>query len=109
MDRFIAGIKDEEYREIKPYFITRLCRWRDGSRINKIDEACFALDTSLLVSAISSGKLVFTAYTHIRLSYGYTRKTMMFELDNIRIGRGRPAWGTPGKWVFILMLGRRVQ
>lgn len=31
-----AGIKKEEYREFKPYWLQRLMLWADGERIDKI-------------------------------------------------------------------------
>ena len=40
--------------------------------------------------------------------YGYTRKTMTFCIDSIRIGKGRPEWGGPDEDVFIVRLGKRI-
>ena len=47
-------------------------------------------------------------YTHIRFRYGYTKRTMLFELKGITIGKGNTEWGAPDdKEVFILKLGNR--
>jgi len=39
---------------------------------------------------------------HVRFRYGYTKKTMLFKIENIRIGRGNPEWGAPPFDVFII-------
>ena len=70
-----AGIKKEEYREINPYWTTRL----------------------------------FHTHKYVRFSYGYTKKTMMFEIIQRTVGIGKPEWGAePGKEYFIIELGNRI-
>lgn len=83
-----SGIKREEYREIKPFWISRL-----------------------LVGGYSeSGEIAFKHFPLVRFRYGYTRRTMLFEIDHISIGLGNPDWGAPdGVMVFILKIGKRVQ
>lgn len=44
----------------------------------------------------------------VKFSYGYTKRTMMFECRRITIGRGKPEWGAPAEDVFIIKLGKRV-
>lgn len=74
-DMIDAGIKKEEYREIKPYWTTRLIH----------------------------------NYKFVVFSYGYTRKTMMFEVAKQTVGIGKPEWGAePGKEYFIIELGKRI-
>jgi hypothetical protein len=34
---------------------------------------------------------------------------MLFELDEMTIGKGKPEWGAPDDEVFILKLGKRVE
>ena len=42
-------------------------------------------------------------YTHILFRYGYTRRTMLREIESITIGRGNPKWCAPtDKDVFII-------
>lgn len=90
-DMIESGVKKEEYREIKPYWVKRLTN-------------CGGLSVSHFM-----GYLPVNAnnYTHVRFRYGYTRRTMLFVLDDIYIGRGYPGWGAPGHDVFILKLGGR--
>lgn len=41
-------------------------------------------------------------YTHVRFRYGYTKRTMIFEIKYITIGRGKPKWGAPEHDVYII-------
>lgn len=75
--RMIAsGIKKEEYREIKPFWDSRIWKYRD-----QIKEVMFLRG----------------------------RSSMVFEIDDIVIGRGKPEWGAPPCDVYILKLGKRVK
>lgn len=85
-----SGVKTEEYREIKPYWIDRIT------------------DS---VPDYALGKYVHRAkpFTHIKFSYGYTKRTMTFECKGISIGKGRAEWGAPDNDVFIIKLGKRIE
>ena len=75
-----CGEKLEEYREIKPYWCNRL---------------------------LGASRTIGRQYTHVRFRYGYTRKTMTFEIKDIVIGEGKPEWGAErGKKYFVIKLGR---
>lgn len=91
-DLIECGAKTEEYREITPYWINRLCEaatdsgicsgdCRNDVEIRHFDEVCF--------------------------HRGYTKTTMLFQVKDITIGRGEPEWGAPEKEVFIIKLGER--
>lgn len=78
-----SGEKREEYREYKEYWYKRL------------------IDVETLRPK---------PYTHVRFRYGYTRRTMLFEITSINVGMGLPEWGAPTyKEVFIIKLGKRVE
>ena len=47
-------------------------------------------------------------YTHVKISYGYTKRTITFEIKEITIGKGNPEWGAPKEDVFIIKLGERI-
>ena len=79
-----SGEKQEEYREIKPHWIKRIC---GGDTINTDDEGH-----------------IITDITHIRFSYGYTKRTMTREVEYIKIGKGKKEWGAPDYDVFIIKL-----
>lgn len=87
-----SGVKKEEYREIKPYWNKRLV----GD------------DTPLFSHRNSNQQSNVKDYTHARFRYGYTKRTMLFKIKDIVIGRGNPKWGAPtDKDVFIIILGER--
>lgn len=44
----------------------------------------------------------------VKFSYGYTKRTMMFECRSITIGKGNPEWGAPNEDVYIIKLGKRL-
>ena len=111
-DMIELGIKTEEYREIKPYWEKRLV---DYQRLKKYYEENykelrikqFLFPHRPIIEDIMEA--FKRGYTHVKFSYGYTRKTMTFELKEITRGEGNPDWGAdPGKYYFIIKLGKRI-
>lgn len=94
-----SGVKTEEYREIKPYWANRMKCQADGF--------CTPQITCMLARTRNFG-LCDIRYTHVKFSYGYTKRTMTFEWKGITIGKGKPEWGAPDEDVFIIKLGKRV-
>jgi hypothetical protein len=87
-----SGVKTEEYREIKPFWCKRF----------------IGVNFPLFSHRYNYQACNIKGYTHIRFRYGYTKRTMLFELKGITIGNGNTAWGAPeDKEVFILKLGNR--
>lgn len=99
-----SGIKTEEYREIKPYWEKRLIDYK----ALKSDYKSLAVKRYILNSWTDPCQRYPKGYTHVTFSYGYTKRTMTFEIKNIRIGKGRTDWGAPDEDVFIIELGKRV-
>lgn len=86
-----SGEKKEEYRDLTLYWIKRLVAY--CSPLKEEDAGC-----------------VFKDFTHVRFSYGYTKKTMTYKVENITIGEGKPEWGAPTERnVFIIKLGKRTE
>ena len=85
------GIKTEEYREIKPYWTKRFLRF----------------ERPLFAHRNGHESCNEKHYTHVRFRAGYTSRSMIFELKDIRIGKGRKEWGAPEGSVYILTLGNR--
>lgn len=84
-DMIEAGIKTEEYREIKPYWITRICENGDPSRQP-------------------------IQFDIVNFVYGYTSRSMSFSVESVGMGKGRPEWGAPDdKIVFIIKLKKRIR
>ena len=85
-----SGVKTEEYREIKPYWCKRIVG-----------------ENSISVSGVLMEKYEYP-FTHVKFSYGYTKKNMTFEIDSIKIGKGKTEWGAPAEDVFKIKLGKRL-
>ncbi len=112
------GEKTEEYREIKPYWIKRLCDNpvfdSKGNLIGRkpIDDWTIAecrrrsID---LIRAFHRGNMIPKELTHARFRRGYTHTAMLFRIDSITIGRGKSEWGAPDHGVFIIKLGNKLQ
>jgi len=103
-----SGEKTEEYREIKPYWMTRLFDIKPTTswEFENIE------DTIACVLAGYVLKCPFKSFTHIKFTNGYspTSPTFTIECNGIRIGRGNPEWGAPtGKDVFIISLGKIIE
>ncbi|MGM9838131.1 MAG: hypothetical protein ACI30A_06560 [Paludibacteraceae bacterium] len=95
------GEKTEEYREIKKHWGQRILR------------CCWSFDLcNTLGNCCENCNLFrrrFKDYTHVRFSYGYTKRKMTFEVKEITIGKGKPEWGAPtDREVFIIKLGERI-
>lgn len=89
-----AGIKKEEYRDMSPYWFSRL-----------------SICTSLICNkrnCFNCRHLKSKDYDAVCFSYGYTRRMMTFECKRITIGQGRPEWGAPDHETFIIKLGKRL-
>ena len=89
------GIKTEEYREIKPFWCKRL--------IHDYDESMEEF------GAIIFDDKNFKQYDVVKFSYGYTKRTMTFEIESISVGYGNKEWGAPDNIVFIIKLGKKVE
>ena len=87
-----SGIKTEEYREIKPYWTRRF----------------IGMNQPLFSFRYGYQQANVKGYTHVKFSYGYTKRTMTFEIKEITIGKGKPEWGAPKEDVFIIKLGERI-
>lgn len=90
-----SGVKTEEYREIKPYW---------GNRIRcQAFGACTPNKPCLQARTVGVCDM---RYTHVKFSYGYTKRSMTFEIESITIGKGKSEWGAPTEDVFIIKLGK---
>lgn len=101
-DMIECGVKNEEYRELKPYWKKRICTTCDVARdenytfCNEVRHNC--------------EQLCLSGITHVCFSYGYTKRRMTYEAESITIGRGKPEWGAPTvRPVFIIKLGHRIK
>lgn len=107
-DMIESGEKREEYRVIKPYWYQRLYQRKNefgyAGRLTRDDaEYCCEPDLRYILKGDGFADTELKPYTHVRFRYGYTQRTMLYEIDSITIGRGKPEWGAPkDKDVFII-------
>ena len=95
--------KREEYREITPYWVQRLCvpEVRTISRFTANQIAACILHKGIL--PVYTG---FRKFETLIGHYGYTGRTFEKPIIDIRIGRGNPEWGAPtDRPVFIINCG----
>ena len=102
------GIKTEEYRELKPYWIKRLMgclKWCSiGCLYDKNEtEHCRRRNCENLADL----KEILEGYDVVRFHRAYTNITMSYWIKSITIGFGRSEWGAPAEEVFIIKLGER--
>ena len=108
-----SGVKTEEYRELKEHWIKRLFKVIDlhHTHYEQICGECarfYANNVELMKMDFEIGGFQPKDFTHIKFSYGYTKRTMTFKCKGIRIGKGRLEWGAPDKEVFIIELGEKL-
>lgn len=74
-DLILSGVKKEEYREIKPYWISRLCK--------------HYMEIRTLKHALP------IPFKHVCFTNGYSKKSprMLVKCEGITIGKGREDWG----------------
>ena len=101
------GIKNEEYREIKPYWYIRLYQRKQEflhfGPLSKDDAeyACKPENRDILREGFKDNEL--KPYTHVLFRRGYTKSTLLRKIDSISIGRGNPELGAPeDRDVFII-------
>ena len=94
-----CGEKNEEYREITPYWCNRLLAKKSYSRRFWKD----ILDNAKMTYQYLPDIYGTREYTYVCLRYGYTKRTFTHKIDSITIGRGKPEWGAPAdRDVFII-------
>lgn len=104
-DMIASGEKREEYREIKPYWIKRLCFTRKDNPY----VYCMTEKRCQECLADATDDWMVYPFDAVRFRRGYTSTTMLFKCEGISIGKGNPSWGAPEEEVFIIKLGERVK
>lgn len=95
-DMIYSGVKNEEYREMKPFYISRF----SGGLMKDIVDVEADPDTICEVFNRRYSKVSFTR--------GYPKaddlsRRMRFNSPKLRIGTGNPEWGAePGRTYFVI-------
>ena len=86
LDMIVAGEKNEEYREIKPYWIKRLTTNCEVAYDVALETYC--------------GKVLYHPYTHVLFINGYRKDSQRIEKEIESISIGKPKRGLcPDKWL----------
>lgn len=95
-----AGEKNEEYREIKPYWVARLLQ--NNSNIVDVQYLASGLAgrTDLLKGYIDAHRIVLKPYTHVLFinGYGNDKPRVEKEIESISIGKPKNGW-CPDEWL----------
>jgi hypothetical protein len=84
-DMIDSGVKLEEYRDITPFYHSRIDKYID---------------------ALNCGMKVYVTFYK---AYTTNRPSMTFEIETIRQGTGNPAWGAvSGTTYYCIGLGKRI-
>ncbi|MBR8535415.1 hypothetical protein KDU71_07570 [Carboxylicivirga sediminis] len=108
------GIKEEEYREITPYWCSRLLLY-EGIHCSNDWWAWNVFHGDIiqkLQKGFDKGLFTFKPFDTITFSNGYSKTRDQFEIEklNINIDTGNPDWGaTKGKRYFVLTLGKIIK
>lgn len=104
-----SGVKKAEYRELKSYWIQRLFLNKENEKMSREEAEHLSKHKVDFLMMVFAGTLKPRNYTHVEFVYGYTRRTMMFELNDVNIGFGKKEWGAPDNDCFIIKLGNRLK
>lgn len=110
-DMIQSGEKKEEYREIKPYWYSRLLNSGNSKTLSDSCDNLKNTDSAARWNFDNRYYHIQKQFTHIRFTNGYSKNSPSFtiECNGIRIGRGNPDWGAPtDRDVFIISLGKIV-
>lgn len=95
-DMIESGVKTDEYRDIKNYWMARLLTPHRGIEATKFPWA------------IGFYAGTFNA-VEFRNGYSRTARKMLFKTTGIRVDFGKEEWGAePGKKYFVIKLGERI-
>lgn len=109
-----AGIKTEDYRELKPYWLMRLFNYHDPEMWDESygDDTISELKLHDPEIVLSSEGHTRRIYEYNIITLGYPKKTdtdkiLKLEHKGVEIRTGNPEWGAePGKLYFVIKHGR---
>ena len=111
-DMIASGEKNEEYREIKPYWIRRLCYKASRSYpIPWVTMVVASQNSEYLKKETENCTIRLRAFTHVTFHLGYSkdRPSMTFAIKEIVCDEGKEKWGAlPGETYFVIKLGERL-
>ena len=107
-DMIESGIKKEEYRDVTPYYASRLFLNGDWIYLKQNTLSDLLMDKVKRLAG-NENELRWKTHKQVVFSYGYTNRTMTFEVEELKIGKGNSEWGAePDKEYFVIKLGKRI-
>lgn len=110
-----SGEKTEEYREIKPYWFTRIMGEQSFSLHNgdvvHLNNGFLCSNLGVLFHFIEKGDVKFKHFDKVTFYLGYSkdRPSMTFTIKEIVCDEGKEEWGAlPGETYFVIKLGERL-
>lgn len=99
--------KREDYRELKPYWLTKLFNIADSNiqdyvKIDKKTAEEYCNHEQTLINDINNKHLQQKDFTHVRIKRGRTDECIIFRIEDITIGVGNEEWGAPTNNMFII-------
>lgn len=112
-DMIKSGEKTEEYRDVKPFYISRFFIPGDllyHKQYNGLSVKEFTISKlKEKINSINNETLRYKPFKYVKFHKGYTNETMTFEIDDIKIGYGQEKWGAEkDKEYFVIKLGKRI-
>lgn len=96
--RILSGVKKEEYREIKPYWVARLFYDRFGKLspvlVKELTDYIIKHGDTENFEAKNGIEVSFVPYTHVLFinGYGDDKPRIEKEIESIDIGKPRKGW-----------------
>jgi hypothetical protein len=114
-----AGVKTEDYREITPYWCSRLLTCTGGKRTQEYWSDMLTYPTTEstpILQKLSTDKWLykFEEFDLNIMTLGYPKstesdRTLKLEHKGIEIREGNPEWGAePGRLYFVIKHGKRI-
>ncbi len=116
-DMIASGEKTEEYREIKPYWITRLLCGHSiylpdkEYKIGRLQANFLASSVNVFKYQLERQDVKFRNFDKVTFHLGYAknRPSMTFAIKEIVIDKGKEQWGAShGEAYFAIKLGERL-
>lgn len=104
-DKIVLGVKTEEYREIKPYWVTRLYYDKFGklspSLVKELTNNLIKDGNVNSFEIENNGLQVYQVpFTHVLFINGYRKDSPRIEKEIVSITIGKPKRGLcPDKWL----------
>lgn len=115
-DMIRSGKKKEEYRDIKPHYVSRFINYKQETEWEVVDE--FITDLKWPYNRhlgpdelMNYFNVEFKKLDNILFINGYRKESPRFYIDlkGIEIDNGKEIWGAePGKFYFVLKLGELI-